>query len=274
MNLNKLCFAVVAVAIAAASHADLLPTEAELPKKLSEIDATVGSTTSINAYVHQKRKDYSTDVFCGATKVGKLEFQSSAYTGDFDGGNLNDFGGFIIRGGFKLAPGFTVMPGATMRWLQVVTTSNEKQNNSNVAGRRFVDGSPFYPDFPIAGYAASLFDAPGRSMNNGAGWQNLTWRAESALVCVDEVKKKIFYMGAFTYGFDITTNVRTQAVTGTYPGGWGAGVTQGFKDQFAAEYGNYTLEAGCCVVPEPATMAALAVGLAAMARRRRRAIGS
>ena len=81
----------------------LLPNNAGYT--LQSVNSGTSSTTRINTYTDQGKKTYQVNpVNCpgGLQNIGKLYFDYAPYTGDFNGGNGNTFGGAIINGGFIL----------------------------------------------------------------------------------------------------------------------------------------------------------------------------
>ncbi|MBI4578501.1 MAG: hypothetical protein HY718_02295 [Planctomycetes bacterium] len=244
--------------------ADLIPAP---PFKLKDIDASVAAELKINTFTAAKTT-HTWDITCpGETKkLGMMKFEYAPYTGDFDGGNLNNFGGAIIRGGFtKTDEACETAPGWSYRWLQHLVISGDQTRDT-------IDGDPLYPDYTLAGFDALLFDAPGRGPL-GTSFTNLTWRAESALVCVKD--KAIKVIGAFTWGFNIVTNEGNTTVTGFSPQGWSNTIPAGLSTRFTAEYGpsgtvdtGWTLESGCCCIPEPSTLLLLAACPLLALRRR------
>lgn len=267
----KLSIVVLALLTFQPLRADpLLPA---VPYTLQDVDPTVAASIKlkINTYTEAKTS-YAWDVYCPSKpseKIGTLNFEYAPYTGDFSGGAGNDFGGAIIRGGFKAGPDICDPPaGATFRWLQRIIVSGDSTSDT-------IDGDPLYPDFTLAGYDALLFDAPGRGPL-GTTIKNVSWLAESALVCV--VDKNIYAIGSFLWGFDITTAAGTTTVSSYVPQLWSSGVTSSFATRFKAEFGasgtrgkGWTLQEGCCCIPEPSVPMLVLVGLPIVGWIKRRA---
>jgi len=271
MSRFKLSLVVLAFLVVQPLQADpLLPAVAYT---LQDVDATVAASIKlkINTYTEAKTS-YAWDVYCPnnlTEKVGTVDFEYAPYTGDFDGGAGNDFGGAIIRGGFKAGPDICDPPaGATYRWLQHIIVTGDQTVDT-------IDGDPLYPNFTLAGYDALLFDAPGRGPL-GTTFKNLSWLAESALVCV--VGKDIYAIGSFLWGFDIKTDAGTTTVSSFVPQLWSSGVTASFATRFNAEFGasgtrdtGWTLKEGCCCIPEPSAPMLVLIGLPIIGWIKRRA---
>ncbi|MBI4578502.1 MAG: hypothetical protein HY718_02300 [Planctomycetes bacterium] len=246
---------------------NLLPDAPPPGYTVQSVQPGAGVALKINRYTAEKTA-HNWNVNCPgeSERLGTMRFEYAPYTGDLDGGNLNDFGGAIIRGGFtKTNDECETPPGWSYRWLQRIVVSGDQTVDT-------IDGDPLYPDHTATGFDALLFDSPGRGPL-GTAAQNISWRAESALVCVND--KQIKVIGAFTWGFDIVTNAGTTSVNPFRPQGWANAIPAGLSTRFTAEYGpsgtedtGWTLELGCCCIPEPTTLLLLAVGpLLAMRRR-------
>lgn len=264
------CFAVIAVlAATAAKSATYLPNAADLPKTLMNIDGNVATDLTINSYLTPPGlKNFKSDVKCpvagcnfpAGTKIGIFDFDYAGYRGTFKSGtDTFDFAGAIIRGGFILDPKFVIKPDWKLRWLQTrVETGPDAGNPAEI-----VDGTPFYPDFPINGVTTALFDAPGRVF--GLTTRKVTY--ESFLVCVDcSDQTNVKYIAGLTWGFDLTK------AAGANPGTLALldltflnVPTQKYRDLVKAA--GLDLEAGCClsVVPLPAPAFLLLSALASVA---------
>ncbi|WP_165220174.1 hypothetical protein [Aquisphaera insulae] len=251
-------------------RADLLPAAPPPGFTLQDINNQVDPSIKlkINAYT-SKVVDFEKDVICpdDGAKIGTIKFQYTTYTGDFSGGNKNDFGGALINGGFIAGPdACPIGPDTTYRWLQDIVVTGDETT-------RKIDGDPFYTDFTMKGYTATLFDAPGRG-TLGTDYKDLRWLAESALVCV--TGKTVKTIGSFLWGFTITTNnAGVTSVNPIEPGFWSPGSTQSLKDQFLKEYKDkgYTIADGCCCVPEPASIILSGIAMVLVVSVRGRLVG-
>lgn len=211
-----------------------LPDAGDLPKAVDEIDPDTSSDHIIREYVGALQST-TIDVFCPGTnvKVGTLDFEFAGYKGRraTDPAGANTIGGAAIRGGFKLDPGFMLMDGYKLRWLQTYIDT----------GPETVDGSPFYPEFGIAGIDADLYDVPFDLLTT-----DITVSFESALVCVDCAdQNQVKYLGSFLWSYTIASGV----VTASGPSNWGP-PTQSFLDTIDANT-SLMLEEGCCIKKAP-----------------------
>lgn len=261
---------------------NLLPSNAQLPKTFQQIQnstpatrtvqATAGTATSSTSTSAAGRQNtQNSDVFCSTDKIGTTKFQFGGFTGKVNGNADNTIGGMMIRGGFTLDPGFQLKPGHNLGWIQ-------RYKETGGAATSTIDApgpSPLYPVHPVPGVTTPLVDIP---FDTFAGNTITSIDFESVLVCWDTAHPKDFYgVGSFLWGYSYGANT----ITSTYALLFTAPITSTFTSLFDAEFGatgtkgtGYTLTPGCddCFqpVPEPASIAAMAVGLCALARRRRR----
>jgi len=262
---------------------NLLPSNAQLPKTFQQIQNSTPATRTVQATAGTanngtsvsdpgRQNTKTSDVFCDTTKIGTTKFQFGGFTGKVNGNADNTIGGMMIRGGFTMDPGFKLKAGHNLGWIQ-------RYKETGGAGTSTIDApgpSPLYPVHPVPGVTAPLVDIP---FDTFAGNTITAIDFESVLVCWDTANPKDFFgVGSFLWGYSYGANT----VTTTYALLFTAPITSTFTNLFDAEFGasgtkstGYTLTAGCddCFepVPEPATMAAMAMGLAVLARRRRRA---
>lgn len=260
--------AVVTSPIFATPTYKYLPKPEDLPKTFQEIQSSAIGTQKVESYEGDGVKSYTAEVFCPAQccpgcnctpgrKIGSLDFEYSPFKGDYGVGSKS-MGGAIIRGGFGIAADLKICPNYTLGWLQYY----EQTGYKNV---KKIDGSPTYPVHPVTGITAPLVDIPYDAFSLGA----TKVKFESALICLDAVNKKICYIGSFFWGYENTVDP-SNSVSGIYPYGWSAGLTQSFKDQFALEYAGWTLTEGCCiyVVPEPSSIILVVLGFGAIRKFR------
>jgi|GEM_PF-2088265 len=167
----------------------------------------------------------------------------------------------------------------------------DPRKGQDIGGGNKGDDLPFYDvtyakaDFSDGiqrGSGQYFFDRP-------SGWQNdspLDFLATTLLVCIDDATKQARYLAGFKWGFSVRNAggaVTTSLINwGKVP--YGAGLKasyDGLLDNAVGKAGEgfknkWTLEAAdpnCPefeVVPEPASMVAMAVGLAGLVARRRR----
>lgn len=267
----------VVLAVSAIGAAQLLPAEGDLPKTLGEIDAQTGGSAKNfkvqkyvgNAGANKGPLNYKSDVKCNNKKIGKINFDYAAYTGD-SGAGANNSGGMLIRGGFQFDALCTLKKGHKLRWLQTYIEVGGGNQST-------VDGVPLYTDFTNPAYDAFLWDAP----TDPFGANNISSILfESALVCFDEKDpKKLFVVGSFIWGYDVDNPNKT--VKNEYAKLWTGNTTGTFNGIFDSEFGakgtrdtGWSLTMGCddCFqcVPEPGSICALSMGALVLLRRRKR----
>jgi hypothetical protein len=261
----------------------LLPSNAQLPKTFQQIQASTPATRTVQATsgtatsstgtsAAGRQNTQTSDVFCDITKVGTTTFQFGGFTGKVNGNGDNTIGGMMIRGGFVMDPGFHLKTGHNLGWVQqYVETGGANTNTIDAPGP-----SPLYPVHPVPGITTPLVDIP---FDTFAGNTITSINFESVLVCWDTASPKDLHgIGSFLWGYDYAAN----AITDSHAYLFTPPIQASFTTRFAAEFGaagtkdtGWTLTPGCddCfeAVPEPSSFAAIAVGLAVLLRRRRRA---
>lgn len=187
-----------------------------------------------------------------------------------------------------------------VRWLQRVQLKNpDGTTNNGVPGYpsgEFIDPLPTQPGGPwdnnpwydvtynTAANRASDTNrqgGAGRFYNDSpAGWGPfgpLTFCAWTAVVCINTENSIATYIGGFTWSFTVGA---TGGITSTAPAALSntaatTGLFNGSLQNGPASFRSWTLNTGdpncqLTFVPEPASMIALGLGVAAMLRRRRR----
>ncbi len=262
---------------------NLLPSNAQLPKTFQQIQASTPATRTVQATAGTATSSSSTsaagrqntqisDVLCGTDKVGTTKFQFGGFTGKVNGNANNTIGGMMIRGGFIIDPGFQLKPGHNLGWVQ----RYKETGGANTSTIDAPGPSPLYPVHPVPGITTPLVDIP---FDTFAGNTITSIDFESVLVCWDTATPKDLHgLGSFLWGYSYGANTinSTYALLFTPP------ITGTFTTLFDNEFGatgtkgkGWTLTPGCddCfqAVPEPSSFAAVGIGLAVLARRRRRA---
>ena len=122
-----------------------------------------------------------------------------------------------------------------------------------------VDGSPFYPEFPINNVTTPLFDAPGRVF--GETTRTVTY--ESFLVCVDCTNQNtVKYIAGLSWGFSLTKAVNQNPGTiALLALTFLDAPSQTYRDLVKAA--GLDLQAGCCItqVPLPPPLLLLLFGM-------------
>lgn len=290
--MNRSTLISLSLLVSAAAHAqtfpgnpdgNLLPSNAQLPKTFQQIQASTPATRTVQATAGTATSSTSTsaagrqntqtsDAFCSTTKVGTTTFQFGGFTGKVNGNANNTIGGMMIRGGFTIDPGFKLKTGHNLGWVQ----RYKETGGGNTSTIDAPGPSPLYPVHPVPGITTPLVDIP---FDTFAGNTITSIDFESVLVCWDTATPKDLHgVGSFLWGYSYGANT----ITSTYALLFTPPITATFTTLFNTEFGatgtkgtGWTLTPGCddCfeAVPEPSSFAVIGVGLAVLARRRRRA---
>lgn len=210
-------------------------------------------------------------------------------------------GGMNIQAHYVVPPSFCCPP-ERLRWFQIIQLKDGNGNPKTIPpwypNATFVDPQPAQPGGPWDNdpwYDVTYNSAAdrttdtnrqngkGRFMNDSpAGWTPygpMSFNATTLVVCIDEAAKTFRYVGGFTWGFNVAAPPANPAISliNWAPIGDSAALRNFANGALANGGGNMPqwsmVENTACTlntIPEPASMAALAMGLGVVLKRRRK----
>lgn len=205
-------------ATARADHGTFLPDAPFQLGNPATVNVTAWSTADADVTA------FNQNVSQGGKNVGTINFNYDTLTGTTVARRANVFGAGL-SGGFTTRPnaGIGIVDGFALSWAQVVlpaTTLAGRNSWNSPNGSAFPDTanttSPAYPALTVSRGPAPTIgfrDYPIRGTTAG------TWRAELALVGIDEDTHTIRIVDTFGWGFVVTA--APASVTPFAPRAWG-----------------------------------------------------